>query len=405
MATVVLVGTLDTKGGEYAFVRERLTDLGCDAITVNAGVLSDPDYPVDFDRRDVAKMVGANIEDLVASGDRGSAVAAMADGAAGIVDRLYGEGKVDGLLGMGGSGGSSIVSRAMSRLPVGVPKLLVSTMASGDIAHYVGGSDVTVMYPVVDIAGINRISRRVLANAAAAIAGMAKAHRISDDEVEPRPLVGVTMYGATTPCVDAARSVLEGLGYEVLVFHATGTGGRSMEGLITDGNIEASLDVTTAEIMAEITGGTFTAGAHRLEAAGSKGLPQVVSVGGSDMIAFTPPESLPDAYRDRLIHAHNPYVTLVRTSPEECAQFGRILAAKLNDARGPVALFLPRKGSSSYSTPGGVFHDTLADAALADSLRSGLDDSVELIEIDTHINDPSFAEAMARKLDDICRSN
>jgi uncharacterized protein (UPF0261 family) len=404
MATVVLVGTLDTKGGEYAFVKERLIDSGCDVITINAGVLSDPDYPVEFDRRAVAAMVGADIDDLVASGDRGSAVTAMADGAAGIVDRLHSEGKVDGLLGMGGSGGSSIVSRAMSRLPVGVPKLLVSTMASGDIAHYVGASDVTVMYPVVDIAGINRVSRRVLTNAVAAIAGMAKAHRPSDESLEPRTLVGMTMYGATTPCVDRARSVLEDLGYEVLVFHATGTGGRSMEGLITDGSIEASLDVTTAEVMAEITGGTFTAGPSRLEAAGSKGLPQVVSVGGSDMIAFTPHGSLPEVYKDRLIHAHNPYVTLVRTSPEECAEFGRLLARKLNDALGPVALFLPRKGSSSYSAPGGVFHDPIADEALADSLRSELDGGVELIEMNTHINDPAFAEAMAAKLDEICRS-
>jgi uncharacterized protein (UPF0261 family) len=404
MATVLLVGTLDTKGVEYAFVRDRLAESGCEVIVVDAGVLSDPEYPVDFDRRAVAATVGVDIDELAASGDRGGAVKVMADGAAAITERLCREGKIDGLLGMGGSGGSSIVSRAMSRLPVGMPKLLVSTMASGDVGHYVGASDVTVMYSVVDISGINRVSSRVLGNAAAAISGMAGAYRASTEDREQQTLVGVTMYGATTPCVDRARSVLGDLDYEVLVFHATGTGGMSMEALISEGVIQASLDVTTAEIMAEITGGTFRAGPDRLEAAGRRGIPQVVSVGGADMIAFTPPESLPVVYRDRLLYSHNQFVTLVRTTPEECTEFGRELAGKLNRAKGPVTLFLPLRGTSSYAVPGAVFHDPEADEALAHAVRLHIDRGVELIEMDTDINDPAFAKAMAEKLDQHCRS-
>ena len=405
MTTVVLVGTLDTKGSEYAFVKEKLIESGCEVITVNAGVLADPEYPVEFGRNDVASMAGVSIDDLTNAGERGRAVTVMAEGAAGIVSRLYREGRVDGLFGMGGSGGSSIASRAMSSLPLGVPKLLVSTMASGNIAHYVGSSDVTVMYPVVDIAGINRVSGMVLTNAVAAIAGMAKARAGEGALRFSNKVVGVTMYGATTQCVNRARADFEELGYEVLVFHATGTGGRSMERLMAEGIIQASLDVTTAEVMAEIAGGTFTAGPARLEAAGEKGLPQVVSTGGSDMIAFTPPGSLPDEYENRLIHAHNPHVTLVRTTPEETAHFGRLLAAKLNQATGPVSLFLPLQGSSSYSAPGAVFYDPVADDALADAVRSHLNQRVELVELDTHINDPVFARAMAQRLHQLIASS
>jgi len=273
MATVVLLGTLDTKGVEYAFLRDRIEEQGCSVLTINAGILADPDHQVDFSRRDVAGAVGADLDSLVRSGDRGAAVTTMAQGAAALVQRLHAEGRMHGVVGAGGSGGSSIISHAMQALPVGLPKVLVSTMGAGDISHYVGTSDIAVIYSVVDVAGINTISGQILANAAAAVCGMAKAREHAGPGPADKPLVGATMYGTTTPCVEAARGRLEAAGYEVLVFHATGTGGRSMEGLMKAGQITASLDVTTTELMDEVAGGVLTAGPDRLDMAGKLGLP------------------------------------------------------------------------------------------------------------------------------------
>ncbi len=404
MATVVLLGTLDTKGGEYAFLRDRVIEAGCEVVMINAGVLGDPEYATAFSRRDVAEEAGTDIQALKASEDRGAAVVTMAEGASVIVQQLYDDGRIHGILGMGGSGGSSIISSVMRRLPIGFPKLLVSTMGAGDVGPFVGTSDIAMMYSVVDVAGINAISSRILDNAAAGLAAMAKAYEARAPSVDDRPLVGATMYGTTTPCVDRARAWLERAGYEVLVFHATGTGGRSMEALIESGYITAVLDVTTTELIDEVAGGTLTAGPDRLESAGALGLPQVVSIGASDQITFTPPDTVPAAYRDRNLYAHNPSVTLVRSNPEECAEFGRLLAEKLNRALGSVSLFVPLRGASSYARAGGVFYDPIADAALVASLRTHLDSTVELIEIDTDINDPGFGEAMARRLDQHYRS-
>ena len=398
MATVVLLGALDTKGGEYAFLRDRVLDAGCDVLMINAGVLGDPAYPVAFGRAEVAREAGADIETLVTAGDRGGAVTAMADGAAAVVLRLCQERRIHGILGMGGSGSSSIISHAMRKLPIGFPKLLVSTMGAGDVSAFVGTSDIAMMYSVVDIAGINAVSSSILGNAAAGLAGMAKAFEARDPSIDGRPLIGATMYGTTTPCVDAARAVLHELGYEVLVFHATGTGGRSMEALMKSGYITAALDVTTTELADEVAGGTLTAGPDRLEAAGALGLPQVVSIGATDQITFTPPSAVPAEYRDRNCYDHNPSITLVRTNAQECAELGRMLAEKLNRATGPVSLFVPLRGSSSYAVEGAVFHDPDADAALVGSIRAHLDPKVELVEMDTDINDPVFAEAMARRL-------
>ena len=398
MATVVLLGALDTKGGEYAFLRDRVVEAGCDVVMINAGVLGDPDYPVDFGRAEVAREAGADIEALVAAGDRGPAVTAMAEGAAALVLRLCEQGAIHGILGMGGSGSSSIISHAMRRLPIGFPKLLVSTMGAGDVSAFVGTSDIAMMYSVVDIAGINAVSSSILGNAAAGLAGMARAFEVRDPSVDGRPLIGATMYGTTTPCVDAARALLQDLGYEVLVFHATGTGGRSMEALMNSGYITAALDVTTTELTDEVAGGTLTAGPDRLEAAGDLGLPQVVSIGATDQITFTPQSAVPDAYRERTYYDHNPSITLVRTNAEECVELGRMLAEKLNRATGPVSLFVPLRGGSSYAVEGAVFHDPEADTALIESIRTHLDPKVELVEMNTDINDPVFAEAMARRL-------
>ncbi len=404
MATVVLLGALDTKGNEYAFLRDRVIDAGCDVLMVNAGVLGDPDYPVDFGRAEVASEAGADIDALVAAGDRGAAVTAMAEGAAALILHLCEQGKIHGILGMGGSGSSSIISHAMRRLPIGFPKLLVSTMGAGDVSAFVGTSDIAMMYSVVDIAGINAVSSNILGNAAAGLSGMAKAFEVRDASVDGRPLIGATMYGTTTPCVDRARATLDALGYEVLVFHATGTGGRSMEALVNSGYITGVLDVTTTELADEVAGGTLTAGPDRLEAAGALGLPQVVSIGAVDQITFTPQSAVPAEYRDRNVYDHNPSISLVRTNAEESAKLGRMLAEKLNQAAGPVSLFVPLQGGSSYAIKGAVFHDPEADAALVESIRAHLDPKVELVEMDTDINDPTFADAMARRLDEHYRA-
>jgi uncharacterized protein (UPF0261 family) len=286
----------------------------------------------------------------------------------------------------------------MQALPIGVPKLLVSTMVAGDTRAYVGGADIAMLYPVVDIAGLNRISRRILANAADAIAGMAGGgDGTSPDDAGPT-LLGATMFGATTPCVTTARERLEGMGYEVLVFHATGTGGRSMEALARSRAIAGVLDVTTTELADELAGGVLSAGPERLEAAGAEGIPQVVSVGALDMVNFGPPETVPERYRSRILHAHNPTVTLMRTTPEENETLGRTLARKLNGARGPVCVFLPLGGVSALDAPAQPFHDPRADRALFDALSASLDPRVDVVELPLHINDPAFARAMADRL-------
>jgi uncharacterized protein (UPF0261 family) len=402
MATVVLVGTLDTKGAEYGFLRDRLGELGVDTILVDVGILGEPGMEADVTRDEVARAAGADIGELARAGDRGAAVTAIARGAGEVVKRLHAQGRLDGVLGLGGSGGSALVTQAMRELPVGVPKLMVSTVASGDTRPYVGESDVTMMYSVVDIAGINQISGRILSNAAGAIAGMAKAEVAEVNE--DKPLIGATMFGVTTPCVDAARERLEALGYEVLVFHATGAGGRSMEALMRDGFITAVLDTTTTELADDLVGGVLSAGPDRLEAAGELGIPQVVSLGALDMVNFGPPETVPKEFEGRLFYEHNPTVTLMRTTPEECAELGRRIAEKLNNARGLLTVFVPLEGVSLIDTDGQVFHDPAADAALFAALRENLDDDVEVRELDTHINDPAFARAMAERLHELYTS-
>jgi uncharacterized protein (UPF0261 family) len=322
----------------------------------------------------------------------------MARGAAEIVKRLLAEGRLDAVAALGGSGGSAIATHAMRALPVGVPKLMVSTMASGDTRPYVGAVDITMMYSVVDIAGINQISARILANAAGAIAGMAKA---TAPPLETKRLVGASMFGVTTACVTTARERLEELGYEVLVFHQTGTGGQSMEELMKAGFITASLDVTTTELCDELVGGVLPAHPERLEVAGRLGLPQVVSLGALDMVNFGPLDSVPEQFRGRNLYVHNPTVTLMRTTAGECRELGRRIGAKLSIATGPTALFVPLRGVSAIATDGQPFHDPDADAALLEGLHETLSADVELHEQDTDINDPEFALAMANRLHEL----
>jgi len=400
--SVVIVGTLDTKGEEIGFARDVLEAQGVDVHLVDTGVMDDPEVEPDTTASAVAEAAGRTLDALRESGDRGEAMEAMGEGAAEIVQRLHDEGALDGVLGLGGSGNTSIATTAMRALPVGVPKLMVSTMASGDTEPYVGSRDIMMLYSVADIEGLNQLSRQVIANAALAMVGMVT--NDPDVAVEDRPTIGVTMFGVTTPCVQQAREILEEKGYETIVFHATGTGGRAMESLIEEGVIDGVLDVTTTEWADELVGGVLSAGPERLEAAGEAGIPQVVSTGALDMVNFGPRDSVPEQFEGRTFHVHNPQVTLMRTTAEENAELGEIIAEKLNAATGPTALAVPLGGVSAIDVAEKPFYDPAADGALFDALRSTIDDDVELIEMETDINDEAFARRLAETLDEYMRA-
>ncbi|MEV7441741.1 Tm-1-like ATP-binding domain-containing protein [Streptomyces sp. NPDC091204] len=409
MTNVVLVGTLDTKGVEYGWLRERLLRAGVEVVLVDTGIMGEPRVPADVPRDAVARAAGTELSELRAAADRGAAVTTMARGAEATLLRLHAEGRLHGVLAIGGSGGTSIATRAMRALPLGVPKLMVSSMASGDVSPYVGSSDITMMYSVVDIAGINSVSGPVLANAAEAVAGMARAYARASLELHPprlgagaRPLIAASMAGVTTAGVDAARERLTDLGYEVLVFHVSGTGGRTLETLAGQGVFAGVLDLTLSELADDLCGGILTAGPDRLSAAGRAGIPQVVSLGALDMVKFGPLESLPRRVLDRGVHVHNPSITVIRTNQEECTELGRRVAAKLRAATGPTAVCVPLRGLSTLGAPGGPYHDPGADRALFTALREGLRGSAaRLYDYDTHINDPAFGRAAADRLHDL----
>ncbi|SNZ14914.1 Uncharacterized protein, UPF0261 family [Natronoarchaeum philippinense] len=396
--SVVIVGTLDTKSEEIGFARDVLEEQGLDVHVVDAGVMGEPEFEPDTSAAEVAAAAGTDLETLREDADRGEATAAMGEGAAAVAQELHDEGVLDGVLGLGGSGNTSIATAAMRALPYGVPKLMVSTMASGDIEPYVEARDVTMMYSVADVEGLNQLTRRIISNAALAIVGMVANE--PEIETEEKPTVGITMFGVTTPGVQAARERLEDRGYETIVFHATGTGGQAMENLVEQGVIDAVLDVTTTEWADELVGGVLSAGPERLDAAAETGTPQVVSVGALDMVNFGPEDSVPEEFHDRNLHVHNPQVTLMRTTPAECAELGEIIAEKLNAATGPTALALPLNGVSMLSVEGEDFYDPEADAALFDALRESLDDHVELIEVEADINDEAFVDAIVDRLDE-----
>jgi uncharacterized protein (UPF0261 family) len=404
MATVCLLGTLDTKGHEYQYLKDRVIAHGAEVVLVDAGALGSPLTTPDISADEVAVAGGSNRETLAAANDRGAAISAMAAGATKVVGDLAAEGRIHGVISIGGSGGSALATEAMRALPVGLPKLMVSTVASGNTQAYVGAVDITMMHSVVDIAGLNRVSTRILDNAAAAIAGMANAFANAEDVNSEKPLIAATMFGVTTPCVTFAREWLEERGNEVLVFHATGTGGQSMEALVAGGFISGVLDITTTELADDLVGGVFSAGPDRLEIAGQQGIPQVVSLGALDMVNFGAKDTVPPQFRDRNLYVHNASVTLMRTTPEECAELGRRIAAKLNAAKGPVALFIPRKGVSAIAVEGGPFHDPAADKALIDTVLTNLNDNVEVHDLELDINDPAFATAMASRLTEFITS-
>lgn len=401
---VLLVGTLDTKGEEYRYVKEGLERSGLEVITADAGVLGPPFFTPEVSRQSLFALVGKDVEALRASGDRGQAVAAAAEGAARLARELYQQGKLSGVMGLGGSAGTTIATAAMRAVPLGVPKLMVSTLASGQVQPYVGTRDLLMMHAVVDIAGLNRICRQVLDTAIAAMTGMVRtyeARRIAPFQSAPegmpgeRSLIAATMFGVTTPCVQAARRCLEDAGYEVVAFHATGTGGRTMEELIHDGWICGVLDITTTELADELVGGILSAGPDRLTAAALRGIPQVISVGALDMVNFGPLATVPERFRTRRLHVHNPNVTLMRTSPQEMDRLGKEIAEKASAARGPTTIVLPLRGVSAIDAEGQPFWWPEADAALFQSIRHWVAPQVRVVELDLHINDPAFAHACA----------
>lgn len=402
-ASIVIIGTLDTKGEEIAFAKEIIEAQGVDVHVVDTGVMEPPEFEPETTAAEVAEAGGESLDDLRENRERGRAMDVMGRGAAEIAQQLHDDGTLDGVLGLGGSGNTSIVTTAMRTLPVGVPKLMVSTVASGDTEPYVDATDIAMMYSVADIEGLNQLSRRIISNGALATVGMVANE--ADVEIEEKPTIGITMFGVTTSCVQTARQYLEDCGYETIVFHATGTGGQAMENLVQQGIIDYVLDVTTTEWADEHVGGIFNAGPDRLSAPGNRGIPHVVSVGALDMVNFGPPDSVPDEFDGRTFHHHNPQVTLMRTTPQENREIGETIADKLNEAIGPVTVYLPLRGVSLIDVEGEDFYDPEADEALFESLREHLDSDIELVKMDTDINDDEFALAMAEKIEEYVRES
>ncbi len=396
MKTIAIAGTFDSKGAEYQFIKNRIEALGCGTLTIHIGVF-DPLFTPDITNKFIAEAGGGDIQQLQSINDRGNSMKVLSEGLMKILPDLYENGRFDGIISLGGSGGTSLVTPAMQSLPIGVPKLMVSTMASGETSQYIGTSDIIMMPSVVDVSGLNLISKKIFTNAVHAIVGMVtNEYKQSDHH---KPLIAATMFGVTTPCVNTAKDYLEGKGYEVLVFHATGTGGKSMEKLIDAGYFSGVLDLTTTEWCDELVGGVLNAGPNRLEAAGRNNVPQVVSVGALDMVNFGPYETIPAKFEGRKFYRHNPSVTLMRTSVDENKRIGEKIAEQLNKARGKTTLLIPTKGVSLIDVEGQVFYGPEEDSALFAALRDKVDQSkIELIEKELTLNDPEFGLFAAKKL-------
>lgn len=393
--TILLIGAFDTKAEDYAFLRDRIRLGGCAVLAVNTGVLGSTKlFPVEIEADRVAQAGGGNLAALRAAQDRGQAMKVMAAGAPVVVRELFAAGRFQGIIGMGGTGGSSVVTAAMRALPLGVPKLCVSTAASGDTSAYVGTKDVAMFPSIVDVAGLNRISRTVYARAAGAICGMVAA--TPPPSTEDKPIIAASMFGNTTACVNACAEALRARHYEVLVFHATGAGGRTLESLVDDGMVDGVLDITTTEWADTVCGGVFDAGPDRLSAPGRNKVPHLIVPGCVDMVNFGAPNTVPQKYRDagRLFYEWNPSVTLMRTNAAENAEMGKIFAAKANAAQAagaPVAFLIPLKGVSILDGDGERFCDRAADQAMFDAIRNNLAAGIRYETLDCNINDPAFA--------------
>ena len=396
MSIIAVLGALDTKGEEFSYLIDCIRRRGHSPFTVDTSVMEDPGFTPDIGAARVAQAGGAALEALRERADRGEALQVMARGAEGVITALFKDGRINGVIGMGGSGGTSVFAAGVRSLPVGFPKLLITTLASGDTSSIVGVKDLVLFPPVVDIAGLNRISRRILANAAGAICGMVEVQ--AQDSAADKPLIAATMLGNTTEAVDAARKIFENAGYEVLVFHAVGSGGRTMESLIADGLFEGVFDFTTTELASELAGSPMGAGPGRLKAAVEKGLPLVIVPGCTDFSIFRRPETIPEKYSKRHFYPWNPEATLMRTTPEESAILGRQIAKLANSACGPAAILLPLRGLSLLDVEGQPYWWPEADAALFTAIRAHLRPDIPLIEMDLQINDPAFARRAAETL-------
>ncbi|WP_348920781.1 Tm-1-like ATP-binding domain-containing protein [Enterococcus rotai] len=394
--TVAIAGTFDSKSEEFLFIKEQIEKTGLNTYLIHTGIFS-PAFKPDVTNQQIAEAAGANITEIASNRDRAQGTKVIAKGLEILLPKLYSEGKFDGIISAGGSGGTSMVTPSMRALPIGVPKLMISTVAAGDVSGYVGSSDI-FMYPsIVDVAGINSISKKIFTNAANAISGMVT--NLSTEQVSEKKVIAASMFGVTTPSVEVSRRLLEDHGYEVLVFHATGAGGKSMEKLITDGHITGVLDLTTTEWCDELFGGNMPGGEHRLEAAATTGIPQVVSLGALDMVNFGAVDTIPEKYQDRLFYQHNPMVTLMRTTAEENQRLGETIAEKLNQVTGKTILMLPLKGLSSLDSKDNEFYAPAIDQVLFDTLNANINNPlVEIISLNYNINDPQFATAAAENL-------
>jgi len=403
--TVAIIGSLDTKGEEFKFLKESIEKNGLSTFVFDVGVLGDPLFEPDVHADEIAKAGGSDLDTLRKKNNRGFALDTMAAGIAVVVKEKFDQGKFDGIISMGGGGGTGVGTSGMRTLPVGVPKIMVSTVASADTSPYVGTTDIMMMPSIVDISGLNRISKIIFRNAANAISGMVLYSTVETNVSEEKPLIAATMFGNTTRAVNHARKIIEDAGYEVLVFHCTGTGGKTMEMLIHNGYFKGVLDITTTEWADEICGGVLSASDHRLEAAALKGIPQVVTPGCIDMVNFWGEETVPEKYKDRLFYHWNPNVTLMRTNVEENATLGKIFAEKLNMAIAPVKVLIPLKGFSEIDAPGQPFWWPEANQAFINELTKRLKPEIEIILMDNNVNDPEFSERCATELLKLLDSN
>jgi len=387
---IVIAGALDTKGQDFSFVKELIQARGHQTLFIDFGVLEPPSVEPDIPQDEVARAGGSTIEELRTRKDKTQAMKVMATGLAAIVRKLSDEGKLAGILGMGGTGGTAIATTAMRELPFGLPKVMVSTIGGGDISSYVGAHDVVILPSIVDVAGLNRISRTIYASAAGCICGMVELKKPPREH--ERPLIAASMFGNTTQCIERARSILEERGYEVLVFHATGSGGRTMQSLVEQGCVSALFDITTTELADEVCGGVFSAGLERIEIGAKRRNAAVFAPGCVDMCNFWERSKVPERYRHRQLYEWNPNVTLMRTNSEENERIGRLLADTANRCLGPTAVVLPLKGVSMLDSPGAPFWDPQADQSCFEAIRHNLRRDISLVEIDANINEPEFAD-------------
>lgn len=402
--TIAVLGALDTKGAEFSYLIGKIADRGHRILMIDTSVMNEPPYRPTISAHQVAAAGGSTLQELRARGDRGAAMVVMARGAAKIIAGLHSDNKIFGIVGMGGSGATTVFASAVESLPVGFPKVLLTTLASGDTSGFVGAKDMVLVPSVVDIAGLNRVSRQVIANAAGAICGMVEEEGSASQGAlgQEKETVAATMLGNTTAAVNYAREILE-KECEVLVFHAIGSGGRTLESLIAERMISAVLDITTTELAAQLLGAPTNAGARRLCTAGEQGIPYVIAPGCMDLAIFMKPETVPERYAKRLLYRWSPEFTLLRTMPEENAVLGQLLAERANAAHGPVAVLLPLRGLSALDAQGKDFWNPEADAALFDAVRHYLRPDIPLVEMDVHINDPEFGRCGALRLLELMR--